>query len=48
MKLFKFAPELIATEQRKVRGFVQGLNGEIQEAVAVTQINTFMEVLERT
>ena len=28
-KLSKFAPELIATEQRRVRRFVQGLNVEI-------------------
>ena len=33
-KLSKFAPELIATEQRRVKRFVQGLNVEIQEALA--------------
>ncbi|XP_027169585.1 uncharacterized protein LOC113782259 [Coffea eugenioides] len=31
-KLSKFALELITTEQRRVRRFVQGLNVEIQEA----------------
>ena len=46
-KLSKFAPELIATEPRKVRRFVQGLNVEIQEALAAAQINTFTEVLEK-
>ncbi|XP_071923195.1 uncharacterized protein [Coffea arabica] len=46
-KLFKFAPELIATEQKRVRRFVQGLNIEIQEALAAAQINTFTEVLEK-
>ena len=46
-KLSKFAPELIATEQRRVRRFVQGLNVEIQEALAAAQINTFSEVLEK-
>ena len=46
-KLSKFAPELIATEQRRVRRFVQGLNVEIQEALAAAQINTFTEVLEK-
>ena len=46
-KLSKFAPELIATEQRRVRRFVQGLNVEIQEVLAAAQINTFMEVLEK-
>ncbi|XP_027150333.1 uncharacterized protein LOC113750571 [Coffea eugenioides] len=46
-KLSKFGPELVATEQRRVRQFVQGLNVEIQEALAVAQINTFTEVLEK-
>ena len=46
-KLSKFAPELIATEQRRVRRFVQGLNVELQEALAAAQINTFTEVLEK-
>ncbi|XP_071921801.1 uncharacterized protein [Coffea arabica] len=46
-KLSKFAPELIVTEQRKVRKFVQGFNVEIQETLAATQINTFTEVLEK-
>ena len=46
-KLSKFAPELIATEQRRARRFVQGLNVEIQEALAAAQINTFTEVLEK-
>ncbi|XP_071923168.1 uncharacterized protein [Coffea arabica] len=45
-KSSKFALELIATEQRRVRRFVQGLNVEIQEALAAAQINTFTEVLE--
>nr|XP_027060701.1 uncharacterized protein LOC113687239 [Coffea arabica] len=44
-KLSKFAPELIAMEQRRVRRFVQGLNVKIQEALAAAQINTFTEVL---
>ncbi|XP_071906161.1 uncharacterized protein [Coffea arabica] len=46
-KLSKFAPELIATEPRKVRRFIQGLNVELQEALAAVQINTFTEVLEK-
>ncbi|XP_027169497.1 uncharacterized protein LOC113769232 [Coffea eugenioides] len=47
-KLSKFAPKLIVMEQRRVRRFVQGLNVEIQEALAAAQINTFTEVLEKT
>nr|XP_027124245.1 uncharacterized protein LOC113740934 [Coffea arabica] len=34
-------------EQRRVQRFVQGLNVEIQEALAAAQINTFTEVLEK-
>ncbi|XP_071914134.1 uncharacterized protein [Coffea arabica] len=45
--LSKFAPELIATEPRKVRRFIQGLNVELQETLAAVQINTFTEVLEK-
>ena len=46
-KLSKFAPELIAAEQRRVRRFVQRLNIKIQEVLAAAQINTFMEVIEK-
>ena len=46
-KLSKFATELLTTEQRRVRRFVQGLNMEIQEALAAAQITTFTEVLEK-
>ncbi|XP_071914143.1 uncharacterized protein [Coffea arabica] len=34
-------------EIRKVRRFIQGLNVELQEALAAVQINTFTEVLEK-
>ncbi|XP_027158242.1 uncharacterized protein LOC113759863 [Coffea eugenioides] len=34
-------------KQRRIRRFVQGLNVEIQEALATAQINTFTEVLEK-
>ena len=47
-KLFKFAPELVVTERRRVRQFIQELNLEIQEALATVQINTFTEALEKT
>nr|XP_027101108.1 uncharacterized protein LOC113720463 [Coffea arabica] len=46
-KLSRFAPELIATEQRRVRRFVQGLNVELQESLAVVRIDTFAEAVER-
>ena len=46
-KLYKFASELVVTEQRRVRRFIQGLNLEIQEALAVVQVNIFTESLEK-
>ncbi|XP_027151991.1 uncharacterized protein LOC113752048 [Coffea eugenioides] len=46
-KLSRFAPELIATEQRHVRRFVQGLNVEIQEGLAAVRIDTFADAVER-
>ncbi|XP_027086657.1 uncharacterized protein [Coffea arabica] len=46
-RLAKFAPELIMTEQRRVRCFIQGLNVEIQKDLAVTQINTFSDVVDK-
>nr|XP_027127756.1 uncharacterized protein LOC113743869 [Coffea arabica] len=46
-KLSRFAPELIATEQRRVRRFVQGLNVELQESLAAVRIDTFADAVER-
>ncbi|XP_027177965.1 uncharacterized protein LOC113777119 [Coffea eugenioides] len=46
-KLSRFAPELIATEQRRVRRFVQGLNVELQESLAAVRIDTFTDAVER-
>nr|XP_027075952.1 uncharacterized protein LOC113699803 [Coffea arabica] len=46
-KLSRFAPELIATEQRRVRRFVQGLNVELQEGLAAVRIDTFADAVER-
>ncbi|XP_027184026.1 uncharacterized protein LOC113782333 [Coffea eugenioides] len=46
-RLSKFAPELIVTEQRRVRRFIQGLNVEIQKDLVVAQINTFSEAVEK-
>ena len=46
-KLSKFAPELVVTEQKRIRRFVQGLNVEIQKDLAAAQINTFGEALEK-
>ncbi|XP_071901093.1 uncharacterized protein [Coffea arabica] len=46
-KLSRFAPELITTEQRRVRRFVQGLNVEIQEGLAAVRIDTFADAVEK-
>ncbi|XP_027168183.1 uncharacterized protein LOC113768133 [Coffea eugenioides] len=46
-RLSKFAPELIVTEQRQIRWFVQGLNVEIQKDLEVAQINTFGNAVEK-
>ena len=47
-KIFKFAPELVVTERRRIRRFIQGLNIVIQESLAVAQITTFTDVLDKT
>ncbi|XP_071933848.1 uncharacterized protein [Coffea arabica] len=46
-RLSKFVPELILTEQRRVRRFIQGLNVEIQKDLAVAQITTFSDTVEK-
>ncbi|XP_071928152.1 uncharacterized protein [Coffea arabica] len=46
-KLSHFAPELVATEQRCVRRFVQELNVEIQEGLAAVRLDTFADAVER-
>nr|XP_027096157.1 uncharacterized protein LOC113716056 [Coffea arabica] len=46
-KLSRFTPDLVSTEQKRIRRFVQGLNIEIQEALAAAQLDTFNQVLEK-
>ena len=46
-RLSKFAPELIMTEQRWIRRFVQGLNVEIQKDLAVAQHKIFSDVVQK-
>ena len=43
----RFAPELVATERRRIWLFVQGLNVEIQERLVAAQIPTFTDALEK-
>nr|XP_027090300.1 uncharacterized protein LOC113711335 [Coffea arabica] len=46
-KLSCFAPELVLTDRKRIRRFVQGLNVEIQEALAAAQLDTFNQTLEK-
>nr|XP_027071861.1 uncharacterized protein LOC113696682 [Coffea arabica] len=46
-KLSRYASELVATERRRIRRFVQGVNVEIQEGLAGARISTFTETLEK-
>ena len=46
-KLSTYAPELVATERKRIRRFIQGLNLEIQDALAAAQIETFSDALEK-
>ncbi|XP_027071942.1 uncharacterized protein [Coffea arabica] len=46
-RLSKFSPELILTEHRTVRRFIQGLNVEIQKDLDVAQITTFSDAVEK-
>ena len=46
-KLSKFALELVVTERRRVRRFIQGLNLEMQDALVAVQVHTFTEALEK-
>ena len=47
-KLFKFVPELVITERKRIRSFVQGLNVKIDESLVAAQITTFTNALDKT
>ncbi|XP_027171917.1 uncharacterized protein LOC113771541 [Coffea eugenioides] len=46
-KFFKFAPELVVTERKRIRRCIQGLNVKIQESLAAAQIATFTDALDK-
>ncbi|XP_027167425.1 uncharacterized protein LOC113767505 [Coffea eugenioides] len=46
-KLSRFAPDLVQTEQKRIRHFVQGLNVDIQEVFAAAQLDIFSQALEK-
>ncbi|XP_071924874.1 uncharacterized protein [Coffea arabica] len=47
-KLSRFAPDLVLTEQKRICRFIQGLNVELQEALAAAQVDTFSQALEKS
>nr|XP_027088659.1 uncharacterized protein LOC113710006 [Coffea arabica] len=46
-KLFKFALDLVVTERKRKRKFIQELNIEIQESLATTKITIFTDALDK-
>ncbi|XP_027152186.1 uncharacterized protein LOC113752265 [Coffea eugenioides] len=46
-RLSKFAPELVVSEQKHIRRFIQGLNVKIQKDLAAAQIDTFKDALDK-
>ena len=46
-KFFKFAPELVITERKRIRRFIQGLNVKIQRSPIAAQITTFTDALDK-
>ncbi|XP_071918750.1 uncharacterized protein [Coffea arabica] len=46
-KLSRFGPELVLTNQRRICRFVQGLNVEIQEALAAAQLETYSQAIDK-
>ncbi|XP_071912388.1 uncharacterized protein [Coffea arabica] len=46
-KLARYTPDLVATEQRRIKRFVQVLNVEIQEGLATPQISTYSDAVEK-
>ncbi|XP_071938600.1 uncharacterized protein [Coffea arabica] len=46
-KLSTYAPELVATERKRIRRFIQGLDLEIQDALAAAQVETLSDALEK-
>ncbi|XP_071902640.1 uncharacterized protein [Coffea arabica] len=46
-RLSKFALELVVSEQKRIRRFIQGLNVKIQKDLAAAQIDTFKDALDK-
>jgi len=46
-ELERFAPELVATEERRASKFINGLNFELREMMEVVRFNTLEEAVDR-
>nr|XP_027083485.1 uncharacterized protein LOC113705774 [Coffea arabica] len=46
-KLSKFVPELVITEHKRIKRFIQELNVKIQEFLAAAQITIFTDALDK-
>ena len=45
-KLSKYAPDMVNTEEKRMRRFLQGLRIEIQQFLATAQMNTYADMVE--
>ena len=45
-RLSKYAPEMVNTEVKRRRRFLQGLNVEIQDALVTARVETYAELVE--
>ena len=46
-ELFRYAPHLVDTKERKARRFEKGLRPELYNAIALLQLPTYSEILQR-
>ena len=45
-KLSKYAPEMVNTDTKRKRHFLQGLNVKIQDALVTARVDTYSEMVE--
>ena len=46
MRLSKYAPEMVNTEEKRMRRFQQGLTLKIQKSLLTTRVDTYAELVE--
>ena len=47
-KLSRYVPEMVNTEEKRKKHFLQGLKVEIQDALVTTNVDTYAELVELT